>query len=329
MTQKKITGKKRVGVFLPPKHPSGNVIEGNGLMPDDVRQAVIAGLAAQADIDVVPCDLGSAYIRNGLVYDANGCLSDLDLVLWYFATHLPGSWPVMVLRTLGKSTRVVPDPEGLINGLDKFNAHTILRNVGLPTADFWLFPAQNAHAVADEVLAAGPALLKPTLGAFGQGIHMVKSPRELIDAVEYGQSFSGEKLQIFCEAFEENDIAKWISTTVIDGQLVYGYRKKPEKFVDNWKVYDADRKGGGVDWVDASPVRDAALQAARVLQADVIGFDFIYSTARRQYLIVDENTFPGMYPDCFTASGGGSWDSHFLRMALNHLGRGPRLREVA
>ncbi|MDF3022661.1 MAG: lysX 2 [Alphaproteobacteria bacterium] len=320
--------KKRVGVFLPPKHPSGNVIEGNGLMPDDVRQAVAAGLAAQVDIEVVPCDLGSAYIRNGKVYDAHGCLSDLDLVLWYFVTHLPNSWSVTVLRTLAKSTRVVPDPEGLINGLDKFNAHTILRGAGLPTANFWMFPAGNANAIASEVVAAGPALLKPTLGAFGQGIHMVKSPRELIDAVEYGQSFSGEKLQIFCEEFEENDITKWISTTIIDGQLVYGYRKKPEKFVDNWKVYDADRKGGGVDWVDASPVRDVALKAARVLRADVIGFDFIYSTARHQYLIVDENTFPGMYPDCFAESGG-SWDSHFLRMALNHLGRGPRQMGVA
>ncbi len=321
--------KKRIGVFLPPKHPSGNVIEGNGLMPDDVRQAVTAGLAAQVDIEVVPCDLASAYINNGKVYDANGCLSDLDMVLWYFVTHLPNSWSVTVLRTLAKATRVVPDPEGLINALDKFNAHTILRQAGLPTANYWMFPASSANTVAAQVTAKGPALLKPTLGAFGQGIHMVKTPRELIDAVEYGQSFHGDKLQIFCEEFEENDITQWISTTVIDGQLVYGYRKKPEKFVDNWKVYDADRKGGGVDWVDASPVHDIALKAAKALGADVVGFDFIYSTKRQQYLIVDENTFPGMYPDCFAESGTGSWDAHFVRMALNHVGRAPRRLTVA
>ncbi|HYD17645.1 MAG TPA: hypothetical protein VEF76_04105 [Patescibacteria group bacterium] len=316
-----MTVKKRVGVFLPPKHPSGNVIEGNGLMPPEVREKLVAGLAAVEGIEVVSCDLATAHIRNGKVYNGELCLSDLDLVLWYFVTHLPNSWSVTVLRTLAAGTRVVPDPNGLLAGLDKFNAHTILRQSGLPTANYWMFPAATANALAAQVTATGPALLKPTLGAFGQGIHMVKTARELIDAVEYGQSFNGEKLQIFCEEFEENDISKWISTTVIDGELVYGYRKRPEKFVDNWKVYDADRKGGGVDWADATPVQDIALRAAKALGADVIGFDFIYSTARRQYLIVDENTFPGMYPECFEQSGTGCWATHFLRMSLNHLGK--------
>jgi glutathione synthase/RimK-type ligase-like ATP-grasp enzyme len=308
----------RIGIFLPPKHPSGNVIEGNGLMPDDVRADVAAGLAALPGCEVIPCNLSLAHIRNGKVYEGDLCLSDLDLVLWYFVTHRPNSWAVTVLRTLAASTRVVPDPEGLVKGLDKFTAHTILRAAGLPTANFWLFPAASANAIAPQVLDTGPALLKPTLGCFGQGIHMVKSARELVDAAEYSQSFSPNELQIFCEEFEENDISRWISTTIIGGRLAYGYRKRPEKFVDNWKVYDADRQGGGVDWVDAAPVRDIALKAAAALEADVIGFDFIYSTARQQYLIVDENTFPGMYPDCF-ARAGTSWQDCFLRMACDNL----------
>ncbi len=307
--------KKKIGLFLPPKHPSGNVIEGNGLMPDEVRAAVAEGLI-NAGVEVITCDLARTHIRNGKVYEGEHCLSDLDLILWYFVTHRPNSWAVTVLRTLARTTRVVPDPEGLIAGLDKFTAHTILRSAGLPTADFWLFPSARANELAEQATVTGPVLLKPVLGCFGHGIHMAHNARELVDAVEYSQSFSPDGLQIFCEDFEENDISRWISTTVIGGDLAYGYRKRPEKFVDNWKVYDAERKGGGVDWADATPVHDIAMRAARALKADVIGFDFIYSTARRQYLIVDENTFPGMYPECFAQSGI-SWDKRFVRMALD------------
>ena len=148
---------------------------------------------------------------------------------------------------------------------------------------------------------------------------MVKTARELVDVVQYTQSFSKENLHVFCEKFEENDINKWISTTIIGGELVYGYRKRPEKFVDNWKVYDADRAGGGVDYVDPAPVKDEALRAAKILGCDIIGFDFIYSAVKKKYLIVDENTFPGMYPECFRKSGTGSWDQHFLRMILSYL----------
>jgi ribosomal protein S6--L-glutamate ligase len=320
MASIKKSGKKTVGVALPPRHPSHNVIEGSGLMHDDVRARLLAALDSDPSIgEVVLCDLSAAYVRDGKVYEGGRCLSDLDLVHWYFATHVPESWSVIMLRALAQSTKVVPDPAGLLMGLDKFYAHTALRHANLPTANFSLFRAAAVNKVADQLCGNGPILLKPRLGAFGHGIHMVNTAQEFIDAVQYGQSFVKDEMQIFCEFFEENDISRWISTTIIGGELVYGYRKKPEKFVDNWKVYDPTRTGGGVDYVDATPVKSIALAAAKTLGCDIIGFDFIYSTAKREYLIVDENTFPGMYPHCFAESGTGSWDQHFHRMIRNSL----------
>ena len=312
--------KKRIGIVLPPRDPSQRVVEGSGILPDDVREALVKALNGNPDIaEIIPCNLAAAYIRNGKVYEGETCLSDLDLVHWYFITHLPTSWHILVLNTLAQTTRVVPSPAGLLLGLDKFYSHTTLRNAGIPTADFSLFQADAVQALADDLCKGPLILLKPRLGCFGHGIHMVKTAQELIDAVQFTQSFSKENLHVFCEVFEENDIKKWISTTIIGGELVYGYRKRPEKFVEGWKVYDADRAGGCVDYVDPSPVKDAAIRAARAMGCDIIGFDFIYSTAKQEYLIVDENTFPGMYPKCFKESGKGSWEQHFLRMILNYL----------
>ncbi len=307
-----MTRKKRIGLVLPHRDPARNTVEGNGILPNAVRAALVEGL--REDAEIVECDLSRATVRNGRVYADGTCLSDLDLVHWYFITHQPDSWHMTVLATLAQATRVVPDPAGTLLGLDKFHAHTALRLAGLPTADFALFPADAVHDAAEELFKdGGPVLLKPRLGGFGHGIHMVKSARELVDAVEYTRYFSPTMPQIFCEVFAPNDIARWISTTVIGGELVYGYRKKPEKFVDNWKVYDADKIGGGVDYADPAPVREAALAAARALGCDIIGFDFIYAEKEGRYLIVDENTFPGMYPTCFAAAGG-TWEGHFLRM---------------
>lgn len=317
---------KKICVILPPRHPSHNVIEGSGLMHDEVREKLLESLLAAPEIgEVAVCDLSTAHVQDGKVYAQGRCLSDFDLVHWYFVTHRPESWNIVMLRTIARHTRVVPDPDGLLLGLDKFHSHSALRAAGLPTADFALFRSGMVNDLAPRICKGKPVLLKPRLGAFGHGIHMVRTPQEMVDAVQYAQSFSADEMQIFCEAFEENDIHEWISTTVIGGELAYGYRKRPEKFVDNWKVYDPVRKGGGVDYVDAAEVRDIALAAAQAMKCDVIGFDFIYSTAKRKYMIVDENTFPGMYPECFAASGRGSWDSHFRRMILSCL----RVRPVA
>jgi ribosomal protein S6--L-glutamate ligase len=311
---------KRIALVLPPRDASLNVVEGSGLMPDDVREALLASLTGAPEVaEVSLCDLRKCHVRNGKVYEGDLCLSDFDLVHWYFVTHLPDSWTVTMLRALAQTTRVVPNPAGFLLGLDKFFAHTALRARGLPTADFCMFQSGAVNDIAAGLFGGGAVLLKPRLGAFGHGIHFARNARELIDVTQYAQSFAKDSLQVFCETFEENDLSRWISTTVINGKLAYGYRKRSEKFVDGWKVYDPVRAGGGVDFVDASMVEDVALDAAAALGCDIVGFDFIWSTKRQKYLIVDENTFPGMYPECFAQSGTGSWDRHFSRMILEKL----------
>lgn len=312
---------KRIGLALPPKDTSRNNSKGNGLIPAHIRNDLLDKLESEAEIgEIIHCDLQNAHIKNGKVYNGDLCLSDLDLVCWYYFTEADSTaWEHTVLNTLAQKTTVIPDPKGHLTGRDKFRSHTLLRNAGLDTADFSLFRASDVHTAAEHLSDWKTILLKPTLGDFGQGIHMVKDRQAMIDAVEYTQSFSSKELLIFCEKFEDNDLEKWISATVIDGQVVLGYKKKMETFVDNWKVYDPGRIGGRVDYVDPSPVEDIALAAAQVMSCDIIGFDFIYSNEKQKYLIVDENTFPGMYPECFDAAGKGSWSDHFYRMIMNHI----------
>lgn len=301
---------------MPVRDPQKAVVNGSGIVSAAVRDDFLAQLTG---VEIVPVTLDGACVKNGKVYAGGVCLSDLDLVFWlYYVGDNFFEWDM--LQMLSQVTTVLPNPKAAFHARNKFYAHTRIRNAGVATADFCAFPAADAEAMAEKLQDWGDVVLKPVHGDFGHGICKVSNIRSFVDTIAYAQSFSREPLQIFCERFEKNDIAQWISATVIDGTVVFGYRKRPTAFVEGWKVYDAGRIGGNADYVDPAPVRDLAAAAAKALGCDIIGFDLIFSERHQGYVIVDENTLPGMYADCFEAAGTGTLADHLARMVLKRIG---------
>ncbi len=318
--------KRRIGLIMPPRNPSERVVSGSGIVDAATVDALTSLLQKAPGVDaVVPLSLGNAYVKNGKVYAGDVCVSDLDTVFWlYYVGDNAFAWDM--LHILAQTTRVVPDPAASYRTRNKYYAHATLRAAGVPTTDFCVFDAAAAEDMAVALKDWGDVLLKPVLGDFGHGIVKTGDARAFVDTVGYAQSFSDKPLQIFCERFERNNLARWVSVTVIDGKAVFGYRKRDSAFVDGWKVYDAGRVGGNADYVDvsASPVAALAEKAARALGCDIVGLDFIYSARTNSYLIVDENTLPGMYADCFAAAGTGSLAAHLARMVLGNTGNKAR-----
>lgn len=314
--------KARIGLIVPPRDPSARVVSGSGIVDAQTVSDLTGQLGQDPRIDsVTPVSLEHAFVKNGKVYVGDLCLSDFDMVFWlYYVGDNAFAWDV--LHILSQQTRVIPNPAASYRTRNKYYAHSTLRAANVPTTDFCVFDAAAAEDIAASVLKDWPeVLLKPVLGDFGHGISKVGDARTFIDIVGYAQSFSDKPLQIFCEKFERNDLAKWVSVTVIGGKAVFGYRKRDSAFVDGWKVYDAGRIGGNADYVDvsASPTAKIAEAAAKALGCDIVGLDFIYSEATQSYLIVDENTLPGMYAECFAAAGKGSLADHLARMILGKL----------
>lgn len=309
-----------VGVFTPIKSDTAPNAIVDELLSKKVVTKLYALLDATDEITYTPdLDLRQAIIENGKVYVGDVCLSDLDLFFWYYLPHYkPSSFEFKVLDTLKKQTIVVPDPDGFVTSLDKFTAHTVLRNSGLPTPDFALFEADDISYAKNLFNRWGSLLLKPRFGKFGHGILKVDSESMFRDAIAYSASQTIEPTPIFVERFEENDPEKWISATTIGGNALFGYRKRAHKFVDGWKVYDEAFQGGEADYVDPEPVRGITETAAKVLGADVVGFDCIFTT-QGKYVIVDENTFPGIYEDCFAKSGRGDLAENFYTLILKKL----------
>jgi glutathione synthase/RimK-type ligase-like ATP-grasp enzyme len=305
-------GVVKVGLFVPARDYSlpTSFDKNPGIIPLDVRDNLVARLNSLEQVEITDgIDFRNAIQVNGKSFVGDTCLNDFDVFFWY--SKLGGgleSYSLQILDNMSSTVKVINDPKAMRLGLDKLYAHTALKQSGLNVSDFACF--RNDQDSYKKILPLlekwGSVLVKPRLGSFGHGIIKVDDPSLLRDVVGYTRSFEGilnsggGDKDIFIERFYENDLSHWTSTTVIGGNLVYGYRKKPEKFVDNWKVYDEGRIGGCVDYVSPSPeYNKLALDATKVLGLDVIGYDIIETLPDKKLIIVDENTYPGFYVDLF------------------------------
>ncbi|UXY32251.1 ATP-grasp domain-containing protein [Streptomyces sp. HUAS TT20] len=281
-----------------------------GKIPPEDHALLMRLLADLTDVEFLhDLDIRRTWVRDGKVHCGEVCLNDLDLFVWHAnLPRDPGSYALEALRTLSLDIPVVPDPARFSTGLDKYRAHLRLSRAGLPVPDTVLLDRRDTAAAASVLAEWGRALLKPRLGSFGQGVLLIEDFAILRDLADYLDSTLARTTEhtFLLERFYPNSPADWIGTTLINGTLMYGYRKRGHRFTrlsaDAWKVYDPEGIGGDVDGCHVPPAHAGLVQRAQLaLGLPLVGFDLILYEGRP--IIVDENTYPGLYPDLFAAAG--------------------------
>lgn len=276
-------------------------------------------------------NIDRTHIRNGRVYlDHGRCLNDLDLYVWYAQVdRSPYSFHLEALRTLAHDTQVVISPDSFATGVDKYRSHLTLRRAGVNVADTVLFQPHAPAAVEGVLEQWGRAVLKPRWGCFGQGVLFIDDFRTLRDVAGYlaGTAPAAADGTMLLERWYDNDPADWRSVTVVNGAILYGYRKRPSRWAKFGpgaiKVYDGAGVGGEADLCDVPPAHaKQALRAQQALGSEIIGFDMIVHDDTP--VIVDENTFPGLYPGLISEAGGDLAEAVFRLVAdaIDNL-RGP------
>lgn len=304
---------KQLGVCVPIRPLPGMAGYENpdkwGCLNPLIYDPLTAVLQNQTDKELVNIDFRDAYIVKGKVYVGQTCLSDLGAYFWYCeADRMPGSYHLQILKTLATQIPVYPDPWKWEIAVDKYTAHVCVHQAGVPVPDYLLFDAGQLDQMEPILEEWGAAMLKPRRGAWGKGVHLVENYTALRDLVGYIMSVTGASPDngFLLERYCNNDMNKWVSVTVIGGEVMYGYRKRSSKVVPigdgKFKVLDVNEKGGEVDYVDPSPEqREIALKAAKALDCPIIGFDMIWT--EEGPVVVDENTSPGNYPDLYAKAG--------------------------
>lgn len=306
--------KKKLGIFFPERQEnqlhlnrSNTVI---GCLNNAIRLPMLDHLRSKENFELVEnFDLKSAMILNGKVYCNELCLNDLDRLAWYYEVdRSPGSYDLEVLKTLARDVEVICDPERIEVGYDKYRAHLALLDGGARVPEFVLFDQRVPEKMTEILNRWGAAVLKPRRGAWGKGVTFINSEAALRDAVGYVWSVSGKSPDqgFFLERYYENDPHKWASLTMINGEVVQGYRKKMSKFHDfgggMLKVEDIDEKGGEAVLADLSPEHYKQAQMAyEALGLGLVGFDMIMT--QEGPMVIDENTSPGNYMELYQEEG--------------------------
>jgi glutathione synthase/RimK-type ligase-like ATP-grasp enzyme len=258
---------------------------------DEMKADFIGALGEIPDFELVDgLDFRQAHIRNGNVILGDVNFADLSLFFWFGELDRGhASFHIDLLDAIGQKTVVVNNAPSLRIALDKLVTQLHLSRHGIPVPDFFAVSRRNVEQIR-RPLSQKPFLLKPRLGTFGIGITMITSFDQLVDIVDYSEAEAH-----FIEEFIESTPDDFIGINVVGGEIVSSYGKEPSKF-SGWKVFDRDRRGGGMVKKNPSPEQaKIAIDVYRATNLDLFGVDIIKSLAGQNF-VVDVNSFPGLYP---------------------------------
>jgi ribosomal protein S6--L-glutamate ligase len=301
----------KLGVCLPVRPRPGEVSydrpERWGCLRPGLHEAIWRHLGDVPGVEVRQVDFRGAWSDSGTLKLGDTTFDDLDGLFWYCEIdRTPGSYELQLLKTLARTLPVHPDPWRWEVAVDKYAAHLALRNAGVPVPDFALLDPANPSAAVAVLESWGAALLKPRRGAWGKGVLLVEHASSLRDLSDYLAGHGAASGGLYLERYLHNEPERWVSATTLGGKPVFGYRKRASKRVElpggRYKVFDADEKGGEIDYVQLDAAQTAlAERAAVALGCPILGFDMI--EVNGQPVIIDENTSPGNYPALYEAAG--------------------------
>jgi len=304
----------KIGVFIPQKkfdNDCGSIhIPLSNRMPNQEIQTLLELISNSGIFQLIEIpDFDNLIIVNGTVLYKDTNLSELDIFFWYGEIGRGNStYSLDILKALSQTTKVIPNPYSFEVGLDKYLSHMTLKTKGVNVPDLVLLSNKNVHLARPILDEWGYGLLKPRKGGFGKGVTLIDNFSMLRDMIEYIASIHniGSSEGMLLERYYENSIDRFVSATLIDGEIMYGYRKRPSKLVDLGnglkKIYDANEIGGEVDICDVLPEhKEQSLKAQHAIGSEVIGFDMIWHKDRP--IVIDENTFPGFYIELFNQQG--------------------------
>lgn len=301
-----------LGIFIPLSAPKGYATPINstsaGRLPFHIHSRLWERLESSELNIVKDLSLSQSFISNNQLF----FMHEDELIvpkkyIWYCEVdRKPTGGDLTNLKLLSKSSSVFRDPYAFSMAVDKFTAYCKLRQQNIPVADSLLVSSDTVHLAEKIIRSWGAVLLKPRIGGYGKGVTLFESYESLRDALEYF-SFSNSSAcsanDLFhIERYYENKISDWLSVTIVNGNILFGYRKHESTFSllgpGKFKVYNKDQIGGNSCLcVPNAEQRDIFMKAYRAIGLEVIGFDMIVSNGTP--VIIDVNTFPAMHENLF------------------------------
>jgi ribosomal protein S6--L-glutamate ligase len=179
---------------------------------------------------------------------------------------------------------------GSING--KLAQTFVLAESGLPVPKTYFSPSYNKEKLlrAEEFLHF-PIVAKKIISRQGKGVFLVRNRDELLALLDHSDR---EKLILQEFIPNQSDFRVFITGTIV-GALEERTRQNTEDFRNNASL------GGREVYSDPNkispPLRDLALEAAKVLHIEVAGVDIVVSSQDKKMYLFEVNRSPGFTPE--------------------------------
>ncbi|RXJ87550.1 RimK family alpha-L-glutamate ligase [Arcobacter sp. CECT 8985] len=249
-------------------------------------QEKIINKLKQRDIDVIAdINLKKAISKNGHIIYNNIELEKLDLFFSYNAGEQT-QYQMYLYKALNKVMPMINNFNSFELTEDKFQTSFLLRNHGIPTADYKLCHRDDIEYLRSILKKWSKMVYKPTDGWGGVGLTKIENEATLDMLLPFLNQINTR--YYYVEEFIKNNNTDY-RVDIVNGQYVGSYGRRAKK--SEWRTNITS--GGSVFLREENQeVIDLALKAAKITGLEIAGVDIIYDEKKKQYVVLEVNGIP-------------------------------------
>jgi ribosomal protein S6--L-glutamate ligase len=244
------------------------------------------------EIDTISgVDLNKAIVSNGSIFcDSYGNCNinmqeSMDL---YFSYNAGGQTPYQtyLYQALDKLMPTINNYNAFNLTEDKFQTSFLLKNNGIPTADYEFCHRDN-HVHLETVLNKWTQLVCKPLHGWG-GCNLTKIDENYDSAMLKKVLEELDLKKVYIEKFVNYDNTDY-RIDIVNGQFVSCYGRKAPK--GDWKTNITS--GGSIFLREPNDdIVNLAINAAKITGLEIAGVDILYDREKEQYIVLEINGIP-------------------------------------
>ncbi len=252
---------------------------------DAIGKKIIKKLK-EREIDVLDnLNLRNATARNGNIYHGKTRLNKLDLFFSYNAGEQT-QYQVYLYKALSHVIPMINSYDSFALTEDKFHTSFVLRNAGIPTADYRLCHRDDTAELRKTIKKWAKMVYKPTDGWGGVGLTKIESEANLDMLMPFLNQM--DLRYFYVERFIKYDNTDF-RVDIVDGKFVSCYGRKANG--SDWRTNITS--GGSVFMREANDeIIKVATKAAKACGTDIAGVDIIYDMEKEEYIVLEVNGIP-------------------------------------
>ncbi len=257
---------------------------------DLIQAKLVAKLAERGIMADTGLNLHNAYVAEGKTFCKNDrgeetIMEELDCFFSYNAGEQT-QYQMYLYEAIDRIVPCLNNFRSFALTEDKFFTAHLLRNYGIPTADFRLCHRDDAQHLRSFMNEWKQMVYKPTDGWGGVGLTKIDSQATLDMLMPFLNQMD---LRFFyVEKFIDYDRTDY-RVDIVDGEYIGCYGRRAGG--SDWRTNITS--GGSVFLRDPEPeVIELAKRAVEVTGLEIAGVDIIYDRVQEQYVVLEVNGIP-------------------------------------